>query len=183
MGSSPALEVDRGCAENLVDGLGFKGLWQHPAPQDPRMEDPLEALEEHLRSLSPPGLRPPVEPKQYTSLRYTDLLTVAGGLHAHRAHLTWRPTTGSVGDSFDYAKAESIIGLYKAEVINRRDRWDSLEQVESETMRWLAWFNHARIYEALGDIPPTEFEAKLSHSTPPEPTAGASNTHTPPRRT
>ena len=53
--------------------------------------------------------------------------------------------------------AESIIALYKAEVIHRRDRWDSLEQVEWEAMRWVAWFNHDRTYEALGDIPSAEF--------------------------
>ena len=55
------------------------------------------------------------------------------------------------------AMAESIIALYKAEVIHRRDRWDSLEQVEWEAMRWVAWFNHDRTYEALGDIPSAEF--------------------------
>jgi putative transposase len=85
---------------------------------------------------------------QYTAMRYTDRLAEAG----------IAPSIGSVGDSFDNAMAESIIGLYKAEVIHRRDRWESLEQVEWETMRWVAWFNHDRIYEALGDIPPAEFE-------------------------
>jgi len=71
------------------------------------------------------------------------------------------------------ALAESIIGLYKAEVIYRRDRWDSLEQVEWETMRWVAWFNHDRIYEALGDIPPAEFEDNHYRQYAPTATAGA----------
>ena len=94
---------------------------------------------------------------QYTAMRYTDRLAEAG----------IAPSIGSVGDSFDNAMAESIIGLYKTEVINRRDRWDSLEQVEWETMRWVAWFNHDRIYEALGDIPPAEFEANHYRQTTP----------------
>jgi putative transposase len=99
---------------------------------------------------------------QYTALRYTDRLADAG----------IAPSIGSVGDSFDNAMAESIIGLYKAEVIHRRDRWDSLEQVEWETMRWVAWFNHDRIYEALGDIPPAEFEANNYRQTTPTELAG-----------
>lgn len=99
---------------------------------------------------------------QYTALRYTDRLAEAG----------IAPSIGSVGDSFDNAMAESIIGLYKAEVIRRRDRWDSLEQVEWETMRWVAWFNHDRIYEALGDIPPAEFEANHYLQTTPTELAG-----------
>jgi putative transposase len=99
---------------------------------------------------------------QYTAMRYTDRLAEAG----------IAPSIGSVGDSFDNAMAESIIGLYKAEVINRRDRWDSLEQVEWETMRWVAWFNHDRLYEALGDIPPAEYEANHYRQTTPTETAG-----------
>jgi putative transposase len=99
---------------------------------------------------------------QYTAMRYTDRLAEAG----------IAPSIGSVGDSFDNAMAESIIGLYKAEVINRGDRWDSLEQVEWETMRWVAWFNHDRIYEALGDIPPAEYEADHYRQTTPTAMAG-----------
>jgi putative transposase len=100
---------------------------------------------------------------QYTAMRYTDRLAEAG----------IAPSIGSVGDSFDNAMAESIIGLYKAEVIYRRDRWDSLEQVEWETMRWVAWFNHDRIYEALGDIPPAEFEDNHYRQDAPTELAGA----------
>jgi putative transposase len=99
---------------------------------------------------------------QYTAMRYTDRLAEAG----------IAPSIGSVGDSFDNAMAESIIGLYKAEVINRRHRWDSLEQVEWETMRWVAWFNHDRLFEALGDIPPAEFEADHYRQTTPTEMAG-----------
>jgi putative transposase len=94
---------------------------------------------------------------QYTAMRYTDRLAEAG----------IAPSIGSVGDSFDNAMAESIIGLYKAEVIKRRDLWDSLEQVEWETMRWVAWFNHDRLFEALGDIPPAEYEADHYRQTTP----------------
>jgi putative transposase len=94
---------------------------------------------------------------QYTAMRYTDRLAEAG----------IAPSIGSVGDSFDNAMAESIIGLYKAEVIKRRERWDSLEQVEWETMRWVAWFNHDRLFEALGDIPPAEYEANHYRQTTP----------------
>ena len=68
--------------------------------------------------------------------------------------------------------AESIIALYTAEVIHRRDRWDSLEQVEWEAMRWVAWFNHDRTYEALGDIPSAEFETNRSRQDTPTEMAG-----------
>jgi putative transposase len=100
---------------------------------------------------------------QYTAMRYTDRLNEA----------SIAPSIGSVGDSFDNAMAESIIGLYKAEVINRRDRWDSLEQVEWETMRWVAWFNHDRLYEALGDIPPAEYETNHYRQAAPAEPVGA----------
>ena len=100
-------------------------------------------------------------------MRTTDRLAEAG----------IAPSIGSVGDSFDNAMAESIIGLYKAEVINRRDRWDSLEQVEWETMRWVAWFYHDRIYEALGDIPPAEHEANHYRQTTPATMAESTNEH------
>ena len=66
----------------------------------------------------------------------------------------------------------SIIGLDKAEVINQRDRWDSLEQVEWETMRWVAWFNHDRIDETLGDIPPAVLETDHYRQTTPTELAG-----------
>lgn len=100
---------------------------------------------------------------QYTAMRYTDRLAETG----------IAPSIGSVGDSFDNAMAESIIGLYKAEVINRRDRWDSLEQVEWGTMRWVAWFNHDRIFEALGDIPPAEHEGNHYRQIAPTEPVGA----------
>ena len=66
---------------------------------------------------------------------------------------------GSVGDSYDNAMAETINGLYKAEVIHRRPSWKTKESVELATLEWVAWFNHHRLLEPIGDVPPAEAEA------------------------
>jgi transposase InsO family protein len=86
---------------------------------------------------------------QYVSMRYTERLA--------DAHIA--PSVGSRGDSYDNALAESVIGLYKTEVIGRRDRWRNLEAVEFATLRWVDWFNHRRLLGPIGFVPPAEFEA------------------------
>jgi transposase InsO family protein len=86
---------------------------------------------------------------QYVSIHYTERLAQAG----------IEPSVGSVGDSYDNALAESIDGLYKAEVIHRRGPWRSLEAVEFATLEWVDWFNHRRLLEPIGNIPPAEAEA------------------------
>jgi len=85
---------------------------------------------------------------QYLSIRYTERLAEAG----------IEPSVGSVGDSYDNALAESIIGLYKTEVIRHSGPWRNMEHVEFETLKWVDWFNNRRLLEPIGDIPPTEFE-------------------------
>ena len=69
------------------------------------------------------------------------------------------PSVGSVGDSYDNALAETINGLYKAEVIHRRGPWRSLEAVEYATLEWVDWFNNKRLLEPIGNVPPAEAEA------------------------
>jgi len=86
---------------------------------------------------------------QYTSLRYGERLAEAG----------IRPSVGSVGDSFDNALAETINGLYKTEVIKPRGPWKGVDDVEYVTAEWVDWFDHRRLYEYCGDIPPAELEA------------------------
>ena len=66
---------------------------------------------------------------------------------------------GSVGDSYDNAMAESIIGLYKAELITARAPWRTVEDVELATLAWVDWFNHRRLLWPIGGVPPAEFEA------------------------
>ena len=85
---------------------------------------------------------------QYVSIRYTERLAEAG----------IEPSVGSRGDSYDNALAESIIGLYKTEVIRARGPWHHLEAVEFATLEWVDWFNHRRLFEPIGNIPPAEFE-------------------------
>jgi len=85
---------------------------------------------------------------QYLSIRYTERLAEAG----------IEPSVGSVGDSYDNALAESVIGLYKTEVIWRRGPWRTLEQVEFATLEWIDWFNNRRLLEPIGYLPPVEFE-------------------------
>ena len=86
---------------------------------------------------------------QYTGIRYTERLAEAG----------IEPSVGSVGDSYDNALAETINGLYKAEVIHRR-RWPSRAAVEMATLAWVDWYNHRRLLEPIGDIPPHEAEQR-----------------------
>lgn len=87
---------------------------------------------------------------QYVSIRYTERLAEAG----------IEPSVGSVGDSYDNALAETINGLYKAEVIHRRGPWRSFEAVEFATLEWVDWFNNRRILEPIGNIPPAEAEER-----------------------
>ena len=90
---------------------------------------------------------------QYLSIRYTERLAEAG----------IEQSVGSVGDSYDNALAESIIGLYKTEVIRTRGPWQGLEAVEFATLEWVDWFNNRRILEPIGDRPPAEAEAAYYH--------------------
>ena len=94
-------------------------------------------------------LRRPVESAQYLSIRYTERLAEAG----------IEPSVGSVGDSYDNALAETINGLYKAEVIHRRGPWRNFDAVEYATLEWVDWFNARRLLEPIGNIPPAEAEA------------------------
>ena len=102
------------------------------------------------------------EPTQYVSIRYTERLLEAG----------IEPSVGSVGDSYDNALAETVIGLFKTKVIRRRGPWRSLEAVEFATLEWVDWFNHRRLLEPIGNMPPAEAEAR-HHASPEEPALAA----------
>jgi transposase InsO family protein len=114
----------------------------------------LDALEQAIHS------RRPVEGgglihhsdrgSQYLSLRYSERLGEAG----------IAPSVGSVGDSYDNALAETVIGIFKTELIRRTGPWRSLEAVEFATLEWVDWSNHRRLLEPIGNIPPAEAEAK-----------------------
>jgi putative transposase len=86
---------------------------------------------------------------QYTSVAFTERLAAAGV----------SASVGTVGDAYDNALAESVIGLFKTELIKPREPWHTVEQVEIATLEYVDWFNHRRLYEACGDIPPTDLEA------------------------
>ena len=90
---------------------------------------------------------------EYLSIRYSERLAEAGV----------EPSVGSKGDSYDNALAESIIGLYKAELIHRRGPWRKLDEVESATLEWVDWFNHRRLLAPIGHRPPAEFELMYDH--------------------
>ena len=87
---------------------------------------------------------------QYLSIRYTERLVDAG----------IEPSVGSRGDAYDNALAETVIGLFKTEVIRRRGPWRTLEAVEFATLAWVDWFNTRRLFEPIGYIPPAEYEAR-----------------------
>ncbi len=110
----------------------------------------LDALEQalHARPTSDRLVHHSDRGVQYLSIRYTERLADAG----------IEPSVGSVGDSYDNALAETVIGLYKAEVIRRRGPWRNLEAVEFATLEWVDWFNNRRLLEPIGNIPPAEYE-------------------------
>ena len=87
---------------------------------------------------------------QYLAIRYTERLAEAG----------IEPSVGSVGDSYDNALAETVIGLFKTEVVRRAGPWRSLEAVEFATLEWVHWFNHRRLFGPIGHVPPAEAEAR-----------------------
>jgi transposase InsO family protein len=99
---------------------------------------------------------------QYLSVRYTQRLADAGAACS----------VGSRGDSFDNALAETIIGLYKTELVRRRGPWKGLDEVEYATLEWVDWFNHRRLLEPIGHLPPAEFEAAHHPREDPSHTAG-----------
>jgi transposase InsO family protein len=113
----------------------------------------LDALEQALHARQPARsgglIHHSDRGSQYLSIRYTERLAEAG----------IEPSVGSVGDSYDNALAETINGLYKAEVIHRRGPWRSFEAVEYATLEWVDWFNHRRLLDPIGNIPPAEAEA------------------------
>ena len=86
--------------------------------------------------------------KQYLSIRYSERLGECG----------IQASVGTTGDSYDNALAESIIGLFKAEVIHRRGPWRNVDNVEYSTLEWVDWFNNRRLFGPIGDVPPIEFE-------------------------
>ncbi len=94
-------------------------------------------------------LRSPVDSAQYLSIVYTERLATEGAV----------VSVGSRGDSYDNALAESVIGLYKTELIFNRSPWRTVEDVELATLAWVHWWNTTRIHSALGHVPPDEFDA------------------------
>jgi putative transposase len=113
----------------------------------------LDALEQAIWSRCPPAgvVHHSDHGSQYLSIRYTQRLTQTGV----------QASTGSVGDSYDNALAESIIGLYKAELIHRCGPWRNADAVEYATLGWVDWFNNRRLLQPIGDMPPAEFEMRF----------------------
>lgn len=114
----------------------------------------LDALEQALYDRRP---RPDVglihhsdRGSQYVSIRYSERLGEAG----------INPSVGNTGDAYDNALAETINGLYKTEVIHKRGPWKTKAAVELATLEWVSWFNHQRLLESIGDIPPAEAEQR-----------------------
>ncbi len=118
-----------------------------------RTEFVLDALEQALYARQPERSEALIHHSdrgsQYDSIRYTERLAEAG----------IEPSVGSKGDSYDNALAETINGLYKTELIRKRAPWKTREALELATLEWVAWFNHHRLLESIGYIPPAEAEA------------------------
>ena len=121
--------------------------------QTPNVDLVLDALDQALHDRRPERndglIHHSDRGSQYLSITYTKRLAEAG--------IT--PSVGSVGDSYDNALAETIHGLYKAEVIHRLGPWKSVQDVEMETLEWVDWFNHKRLLGPIGNIPPAEAES------------------------
>lgn len=110
----------------------------------------MDALEQALyeRRLSENLIHHSDRGSQYLSIKYTERLADAG----------LEPSVGTVGDSYDNALAETMIGLFKAEVIHSLGPWKSADAVEWESLKWVDWFNNCRLFEPIGYITPTEAE-------------------------
>jgi len=120
----------------------------------------LDALEQAVHQRQP-GIGPVHHSdrgSQYLSIKYTERLAEAG----------IEPSVGSVGDLYDNALAETINGLFKAEVIHRRGPWRSFDAVEYATLEWADWVNNRRLLEPIGNIPPAEEEANFYAALEPE---------------
>ncbi len=101
---------------------------------------------------------------QYVSVAATERLAAVGAV----------PSVGTVGDAFDNALAETTIGLFKTELFKARGPWRTAEQVEIAVLEWVDWYNHRRLHEYCGDIPPAELEAAHYHHQPDLAEAGSS---------
>ena len=128
------------------------------ASNSPRTDLVLDALEQALfaRAKTEGVVHHSDRGSQYLSIRYTERLAEAG----------MERSVGSIGDSYDNALAEAVIGLYKKEVIRRKGPWRNLDHVEFETLTWVSWFNSHRLLEPIGYIPPAEFEAAYYRNQP-----------------
>jgi transposase InsO family protein len=117
-----------------------------------RTDLPLDALEQALyeRGCNQRGglIHHSDRGSPYVSIRYSERLAAAG----------IEASVGSVGDSYDNALAESVFGLFKAELIWRRGPWRCLQDVEHATLTWVHWYNHQRLHESIGYVPPSEYE-------------------------
>jgi transposase InsO family protein len=129
----------------------------------------LDALEQALydrrESVSEPLIHHSDRGSQYLSIRYTERLAEAG----------IEPSVGSRGDSFDNALAESVIGLYKTEVIRRKGPWRGLDEVEYATLEWVHWYNTQRLLEPIGYVPPREHEWSYYRENEPQPAVAGLN--------
>src|SRR2546426_1220159 len=118
-----------------------------------RAEVALDALEMAIWSRGTTDLKGLVHHSdrgvQYLAIRYTERLADAGAVCS----------VGSRGDSYDNALAESVIGLYKTEVIRKQRPWRSFEQLELATASWVEWYNNRRLHTSIRDLPPAEFES------------------------
>lgn len=119
----------------------------------------LDALEQALHDRETDGQEGPLvhhsdRGSQYVSMRYTERRAAAGVA----------PSVGSAGDAYDNALAESVIGLFKTEVIHRRGPWRGFDDVEYATLEWVAWFNQRRLLEPLGYLPPAAYEEQFYQS-------------------
>ena len=95
-------------------------------------------------------MHPPVEPRQYVALRYTQRLAEAGAV----------ASVGSTGDSYDNALAEAFNSLFKAELVRNRGPWKNIDDLEIAVAEYIDWFNHRRLHGEIGTIPPAEYEAQ-----------------------
>jgi transposase InsO family protein len=118
----------------------------------------LDALEQalHARQVGKGLIHHSDRGVQYLSIRYSERLKDAGV----------EASVGTTGDSYDNAMAETIIGLFKTEVIHARGPWRSLDAVEYATLEWVDWFNNRRLLEPIGHVPPAEFEAEYYRQQP-----------------
>ena len=175
--SREGITIARCTVERLMKRIGLHGVRRgkvvRTTIQDKAVPCPLDKVNRQFKAERPnqlwvsdsrPCTRPSTRTRRCIDSPFRQRVPVRPIMYSERlAQAGIEPSVGSRGDSYDNALAETINGLYKSELIHRRAPWKTKESVELATLEWVSWFNHHRLLESIGYIPPAEAEAEANY--------------------